>query len=40
MMERATMKQLTDTGSEPAITILCPLDTRRPGNPRDPPRTV
>jgi hypothetical protein len=34
-MERA-MKELLETGGEPAVSILCPLDTRRPGNPRDP----
>jgi hypothetical protein len=35
-MKRATMKQLTETRGEPAVSILCPLDTRRPGNPHDP----
>jgi hypothetical protein len=30
------MKQLTETRGEPAVSILCPLDTRRPGNPHDP----
>lgn len=34
-MDRATVKQLADLKEEPAISILCPLDVKRPGNVRD-----
>jgi hypothetical protein len=30
------VKELTENAGEPAVSILCPLDTKRPGNTRDP----
>jgi hypothetical protein len=34
-MDRAYVKQLAELEEEPAISILCPLDSRRPGNAQD-----
>ncbi len=35
-MDRHTIKQLAQLREEPAVSILCPLDARRPGNAHDP----
>ena len=35
-MERTTVRQLAEIKEEPAISIMCPLDAGRPGNPQDP----
>ncbi|HYL53092.1 MAG TPA: hypothetical protein VEZ15_14055 [Acidimicrobiia bacterium] len=35
-MNRTTVKQLAQVHGRPAVSILCPLDTRRPGNAHDP----
>jgi hypothetical protein len=35
-MSKGTGEQLAQLRGTPAVTILCPLDTHRPGNPHDP----
>jgi hypothetical protein len=35
-MSRGTVEQLARLRAMPAVTILCPLDSQRPGNPYDP----
>jgi len=35
-MSRGTVEQLARLRGKPAVTILCPLDSQRPGNPYDP----
>jgi hypothetical protein len=35
-MNKGTIEQLAQLRGMPAVTILCPLDARRPGNPHDP----
>ncbi|HEY5011625.1 MAG TPA: hypothetical protein VIK61_02840, partial [Acidimicrobiia bacterium] len=35
-MDRETVKRLAQLREEPAVSILCPLDARRPGNAQDP----
>lgn len=35
-MNNATIDQLAKMRGTPAVSILCPLDTQRPGNPHDP----
>src|SRR5947209_19176149 len=35
-MNRTTVKQLAQVHGRPAVSILCPLDSRRPGNAHDP----
>jgi hypothetical protein len=35
-MDRETIRELAQIEGEPAVSILCPLDTQRPGNRQDP----